>query len=198
LYYAYHRYINLEYNKSRLTIKENWKFTWDSGGTPHGTTSPIKGYYIQVLRKPKDGSSFSAIKGLVGSTSNPTITKGSGTKAYIDRQSLSKEIVFDPAALGFVPGDYVKIKAAAYTQWGDGSWKDSGYAESGEYLVQNAGIVKIKVNTGTSEAPKMEWKEGQVWIKTLDANGNEVWREAETVYIKTLDENKKEVWKESQ
>jgi hypothetical protein len=172
--------ITLTTSKLRHTAKEKWTFSWISGGTPNSTTSPIKGYYINVHKKSKGESSFSPLAGLMPVDGSDAIVKGTGTKTYIDRLGTRNTVSFNPIDLGFKAGDEIYIRVRAYTQWGDGTWQEGPVTESNKYLIKNAGIVKIKTTEG--------WKEGQVWVKTTDG-----WKEAETVYIKTT-----EGWKESQ
>ena len=79
-----------------------------------------------------------------------------------------------------VPGDTVKISIEAYSKNGIGTKLLSGAVESAQYLVQNAGIVRIKASGS--------WKEGQVYVKVSGA-----WKEADIVYAKVNG-----VWKESE
>jgi hypothetical protein len=162
----------------KLTIKKNWKYTW-GGATKQNGSSPIVGYHIRIHRKANGASSYSPILGLTGSTSNNTISKGSGTDNYVDRASTSTTIEFNPVDLGFAPGDYIKVSIWAYTKDGTGTQKWGDPKTSEEKLVRNAGVVRVKTAGG--------WKEGQVWVKTTEG-----WKEAETVYAKTANG-----WKES-
>lgn len=168
----------ISYSKSRLTIKENWTYTWTAGAAGN-TDSPVKGYRIRLY---KNGT---AITGLVANTNN-TITKGSGTSDHVDRESTSCIVTFNPVDFGFKAGDKVKLGIYAYAKNGAGGQLFNGggtteaQVNSVESTVQNAGVVNIKVNNA--------WTEGQVWIK---ADGK--WHEAETVNVKVNG-----TWHESQ
>ena len=162
------------YKNNRLTIKQNWTYTW-AAAVAGNSDSPIKGYRIRIY---KNGTKLT---GLTSSTSSNTIGKGSGTLEYVDRESTSCTITFNPVTLGFLPKDTIKVGIYAYTKNGAGTqlWSDT-HMISDESTVQNAGVVRVKVNN--------TWKEGQVWVKV-----NGVWKEAETVNVKVNG-----AWKESQ
>lgn len=168
----------LSYSKRRLTIKENWTYTWTAATTPNSTTSPIKGYRIRLY---KNGN---AIKGLVVSSGN-TITIGSNPETFLDRESTSTTIEFNPAAIGFKPKDTVQLGISAYTKWGDGSIHFNRNGLDANILsavstVQNAGIMHINADGA--------WREGQVWV-----NVDGTWVEADSVHI-----NDSSNWRESQ
>lgn len=162
------------YKNNRLTVKQNWTYTW-TAATAANANSPVKGYRIRIYKN------NTALSGLVGSTSNNIITNGTNTEKYVDRESTSCTITFNPVTLGFLPNDTVRVGIYAYTRNGASSqlWSDT-HMLSDISTVQNAGIVHVKVNG--------QWKEGQVWVKT---NGS--WREAETVNTKING-----TWQESQ
>jgi hypothetical protein len=150
----------LSYTKSRLTVKEPWKFTWTKA-TAGNSKSPLKGYEVALMRKPKNATVFIAadIKELA---------------------SAATEIIYqDPAALSFVPGDTVQLWLTAYSVNGLGT-KLTTFVMSDEYVVRNAGIVNIKVGGS--------WKEGQVFIKvsgnwkeaeTVNVKTNGAWKESQ-------------------
>lgn len=170
----------LTHSKSRLTIKENWTCSW-TAATAANTSSPVKFYRFRVY----NGSNTVLLKDSSGTVL--TTDAGTGARYYIDTTNTS--VTFDPAKSGFLPGDTIYFTVHAFTKDGKGSTTDgngialySGAARepaSGTYTVQNAGIVRVKVNG--------KWKEGQVLVKI---NGK--WKEAETVLTKI---NGK--WKES-
>lgn len=170
----------ISYSKSKLTLKENWKYSWSKATTPNSTTSPVKGYRIRVY---KNGT---AITGLTASKSNDVVTvkKGSGTANYIDYNTTS--ITFDPVALGFEVGDTVSVGVYAYTIWGDDSKKFNNKGVlvenktvSVKTTVENAGIVHVRVDG--------VWKEGQAYVRVAGS-----WKEAESVLVRDG-----EVWKEA-
>lgn len=162
----------ISYTKSRLTIKENWTYTWTAASAGN-SNSPVKGYRVRVI---KNGA---AMTGLVYSASGTTniISKGTNTNNYIDCANTNCTVKFDPAALGFKPGDTVKLGIYSYTVNGLGAQLFNGGGQSDDQVVsavstvQNAGVVHTKVNS--------TWKEGQVYVKV-----NNAWLEAETVSTK--------------
>ena len=175
--------------KTRLTTKEHWKYKWTGATTKNSTTSPIMGYRLFVY---KNGSLIKGLKVNGDSTylmkddsSNPN------TKDYAEMWIAGTEISFDPAELGFVPGDKVKFGLVAFTQWryrgadkepdrDNGVWKLTDRVISDESTVQNAGIMRVKAGS--------KWHEGQVWVKVSNK-----WVEADVVKIKTS-----AGWKESE
>jgi hypothetical protein len=193
--------LKISYNKSRLTLKENWTLAWAPPTTNNGC--PIKGYRIRLYRKRGEESwiklpiydSNGNMGHVIGDTTkSPTDyywdRDGTKNSATIYTKYYNKEVI--SAYPDILPGDKVKFAVTAYTKYGenyDGTVQNSsgstqcfktGEAFSGEYNVQNAGIVRVKVNGA--------WKEGQVYVK---AGGT--WHEAETVNVKTSSG-----WKESQ
>jgi hypothetical protein len=171
----------ISYSKNRLTIREPWKFTWPEAKAAN-TSSPIKGYRIRII---KNGV---AIIGLGCGTSDNIILDSKNKNNYVDRESTSCTITFNPVDLEFKAGDTVSVGIYSYTRYGEnytGSQIFNGDLSEDQVLsktctVQNAGIVRIK--EGGS------WREGQVYVKV-----NGTWKEAETVYTK-VDGS----WKESQ
>lgn len=167
----------ISFTKSRLTIKENWTFTW-TAAVAANSNSAIKGYVIRLYKNDK------AITGMTSASDNITLNKGTGTQEYLVRESTSCKVVINPVEFGFAPGDTVRLGIFAYTKDGTGTRLFSGGGSSqvvsAESLVQNAGIVHVKVSNA--------WKEGQVYVKV---NGQ--WKEAESVSTKVSG-----TWKESQ
>lgn len=148
----------ISYNKSRLTIKEPWRFSWDAS-SQRNTSSPVKGYTVNIYCV-RNGSTST-----VSTTDNITGTS----------------ITLDNPALYFKPGDIVYANVRAFTKMGKDGDNNNGdkistsYVESDRWTVKNAGIVRVKVDSTT-------WKEGQVWVKTSDG-----WKEAESILTKTTD-----------
>jgi hypothetical protein len=162
----------ISYTRNRLTIKENWTFSWSAAGATN-TSSPVKGYRIVLL---KNGVSVP-----IKNTSGTVISTGTDW-CVID--STSTSITISPTKNDFKPGDTVRIGVRPYTQYGSSNTGsqlfNADYTYSATYTVQNAGIVRVK--------PDGTWREGQVYVK-VDGS----WREAETVNVKADG-----VWKESQ
>ncbi len=163
----------------RLTAKQNWVWTW-TAADPGNTAShnAVRGYWARLWRLPKGSNEWEIV-------------------TTDEWESTTTSFTVDPASLGFAAGDTAQLEIAAYSKnkvkkgntqlWSPitGTYNHNGqtinlYTLSAHYLVENAGIVKVKVNN--------KWVEGQVWVK---ANGE--WHEAETVNVK-VDGN----WVESQ
>lgn len=193
--------LKISYNKSRLTLKENWTLEWAEPTTNNGC--PIKGYRIRLYRKLQGGNIWTPLPIYKSNGSTEHVTSNTATTPtdyYWDRDGTETSVtIYTEYYLNkkmISPGDAVKFTVIAYTKYGkdyDGTatnnsksplcFYSEGTASSEEYeeyVVQNAGIVRVKVND--------EWKEGQVYVKA----GN-TWHEAETVNIKTSSG-----WKESQ
>jgi hypothetical protein len=180
----------IKYTKNRLTVKENWTYTWKAADKVNDY-SPIKGYRIRLY---KNGVSIPIYNSDGKEISKDDSTMGNG-RYYYDTENDSCTFSIDPVLHGFLPGDKVKLGIYAYSRNGKGEtewvvtptypesaasirhslWSGAGKATaevlSAETLVQNAGVVQIKVGS--------EWKEGQVWVKA-----NNTWHEAETVNVK--------------
>jgi hypothetical protein len=168
----------LSYNKSRLTVKEPWTFTWKAA-TPANASSPICGYRIRIYKNDK---LVLGLKPLQANSPAKVVLNAEGTNEFLDRDNTNNTLVIeDPASFGFNASDTVKLSVYAYTKYGTGNKLFSNtYAVSAKYTVQNAGIVNV--NVGGS------WKEGQVYVKI-----NGTWKEAESVHTKAGG-----TWKEAQ
>ena len=160
------------YSNNRLTIKKPWTFSWTCSGS-------FAGYRVCVFKGDKTTYQNYRI------TSSGWTNKDINGALCLDKDSsaTTETITFDPISSGFKPGEQFWISVDAYNKNGKGEqiFNDPPKsALSDVYLVQNSGIMRVKVNN--------TWKEGQVWIKT--ANG---WKEADSVHVKTS-----AGWKESQ
>ena len=169
------------FKNGRLTVKQPWTYTW-SAPTKTNDSSLVKGYRIRLYN-----SRSGYVLGIKSDTSDPNkIVPGTGEDNYLDRETASCTVTFDPVECGFKPGDYVSLGIYAYTRNGNssqlfnGNGDGSAHVRSDGTLVQNAGVLHFKTDDG--------WVEGQVYVKTEDG-----WQEAETVNIKTEDG-----WAESQ
>lgn len=156
----------------RLTIKQNWMYYWSASTSTNGS-STIVGYRIKIYKNNL------AITGLaVGEESR--IIKSVSSNDYVDREQTNCTIIFDPASFGFTAGDRVTISVQAYTKDGKANKLFSDSVISNSTIVQNAGVVHVKVKTGGTTA----WKEGVVWVKVRQDN-KDTWVEASTVNVKT-------------
>lgn len=152
----------IEFNKTRLTTKENWKYTW-TAATAQSSHSPIKGYRIKLYN---GGSTVPIV-----TESGTTLGTNSGSIYYYDTDTTATSITFNPAKSGFKATNTVKLGVAAYSLDGSNVKTPGAFVSSVASPVQNAGIVNVKVGG--------QWQEGQVWVKADGA-----WREAETVNVK--------------
>lgn len=195
----------ISYKKSRLTIKEDWTYTW-TPATAGNDNSPVNGYRVRIY---KNGTGITGLKatpvfGNAGTVKEHRIElDGSNTTNYMDIVPSSDcKIRFNPKTLGFKADDTVCISLFSYAKNGLGQTKwtntlTGGGTESYSLFcgndtdgdkpvysdiktVQNAGIIRIKVNGA--------WKEGQVHVKV-----NGAWKEADIVHTKVNG-----VWKESE
>lgn len=176
----------LSYSKTRLTIKEPLTYTWADpiASTDYLPLSCFVGYRIRLK---KNGYELKISTG--GSTDIWYDTHNTSNKlingATCNISGTNNTFTFDPAKFGFAPGDYVSLTIYASNKDGNntGLWngKSGGEAiNSDSQLIQNAGIMHVKVN-GT-------WREGQVWVKDKGS-----WHEAESVQTKVSGK-----WEESE
>lgn len=167
--------VKITYSKSRLTIKEPWTISW-TAATATNSNSPVKGYRIRIY---KNGTTI-PIYNNAGTLISTDIPSWGADRYYYDSDSTGTTFTFYPDKNNIAPGDIIKIGIHAYTKNGQNTQLFSTFAQSDStYNVQNAGIVRVKVN-GT-------WKEGQVWVKV-----NNAWKEATSVHTKVNGS-----WKES-
>ena len=168
----------ISYTKSKLTLKENWNFTWPAA-TAINDSSPVVGYRIRVYKNNE------LVKGIALNDSGALILQ-SATNEWIDRDSTSTSISFNPIDLGFKVGNTVSLGIYAYTRYGVSNTGDQLFNTtavhkiSAPLTVQNAGIANVNINGS--------WKEGQVYVNIGGA-----WKEAESVHV-----NVAGTWKESQ
>jgi hypothetical protein len=170
---------------NRLIIKQPWTFTWSASAN-------AEGYFIMLMKCPEGSESWEYVRGdYASSTSDDYITIEPGANDneslnyFTKRQSTSCTAIFkDPSKLGISPGDKIRLRVKSFNIDGAGNTLQGDGVEnttdSPEYLVQNAGVVNVKVGG--------KWVEGQVWVKV-----NNEWKEAETVSTKVNG-----YWKESQ
>jgi hypothetical protein len=173
----------ISYSKSRLTIKENWTFTWPAA-VQANSSSPMKGYRIRLY---KNGANI-PIKDASGKVLS-TIRSGSTDDYIYDTESTGTSIIINPVLHNFKAGDTVQLGIYSYTRHGlnndrgqmfNGGGTGAAQVSSSVTTVRNAGIVHVKPN-GT-------WVEGQVYVKV-----NGAWAEADIVNT-----NVNGVWKESE
>jgi len=139
----------LSYTKSRLTIKENWIFSWNppSGVTPSG-------YRICLTRNNKSVIDY-------------------------NRETSQTGVTIDPVSYDFKPGDTVRMTIQAYTKDANGNKLYSDTVSSEVHTVMNAGIVRIKADNKWTEGQVWvkandKWVEADtVFVKT--ASG---WKES--------------------
>lgn len=162
----------LTYSKSRLTVRENWTFSWHEG-TPANDSSPIKGYEIRITKNKVEIPNLTI-------SSNGVITKGtSGGSTYLYWTNTSSlQVTCNPENLGFAAKDKVVFWVRPYTRYGknyDGDLLPSGWpahTATVEATVQNAAVVNKYDNASS------KWQEG---IACVYKNGS--WVEADSVLV---------------
>lgn len=159
----------LHYNKSRLTVRENWVFRW-SAATKANDSSPVKGYEICIT---KNGSEIPITISSAG-----VISKSTGTGTRVFWEGSTREVSCDPANLGFVAGNTVRFWVRPYTKYGrnnDGEKLPSTWPDHTATLsatVQNAAVVHV-YNTSIPD-----YEEGIVCVYR---DGE--WIEADSVHV---------------
>jgi hypothetical protein len=184
----------ISHSKSRLTIKEPWKYSWTKA-EPTNDSSPVAGYSVVVYKEKAGSISIPKIKGIkkgnyVEGRGYELKLNASGNNEAVDIPATDPSgntlevpsVFFDPVEFGFEPGGKVKLGVVAYALNGKSEKlaHSSIYRSSELSEIQGAGIVRVKTSSG--------WKEGQVYVKTSGG-----WKEAESVQIKT-----DKGWKESE
>lgn len=200
--------LRLKFNKSRLTLRENWTLQWTAPGL--NNECPIKGYRIRLYRK-RNGSTTSITRLRLYNKSGSVIsTTNSAGDIYYDSNSTATTFTVYPEKYGadIKVGDEISFSVVAYTKYGENfdvgdpvfregvgesfyySDADTSYTTNANnrkwVKVRNAGVVNVKKDkTG-------DWTEGQVYVRVLE-NGTATWKEAEVVQAYTSSG-----WKESQ
>lgn len=182
------------FSKSKLTMKEHWLVDWQEA-TATNNSSPVKGYRIRIYKKAEGETSFSTIP-FYSKTSGQLLSSDSGSgvnRYYYDRtvydgsgNKRDKPMLLYPAIQDIEPGDTIKIGIYSYSvdakgnKYFNGGGAETAQVFSAEYVVQNNGILRVKVG-GT-------YREGQVFVKVAGT-----WKEADIVHTKVAG-----AWKESQ
>ena len=164
----------IEYKKSKPTNRESWTVTW-TAGTKGNENSLIEGYRFRIYKKAAGKTSFETVPvcDANGTILVGDLGEGRADRYYYDTESTTTKQTIYTGKQGFVPGDVIKVGLFSYTRNGaEGQLFNATQVISEELTVQNAGIVRVKVDN--------EWKEGQVYVKANDG-----WHEAETVKVKT-------------
>lgn len=152
--------VKINYSKNRLTVKENWKYTWDAA-TATNTSSPVKGYRIYLYKND--------VNVPIVNSSGTTISSVSSQNAHY-YELTGTSITINPIQNNFTAGDTVKLAVRPYTLNGKGSRLFADSVASVASTVQNAGVVHVR-NGGA-------WAEGQVKVRV---NGQ--WVEAQSVKV---------------
>ena len=164
----------ITYSKSRLTVRENWTFSW-SAGTAANSSSPIKGYEFCITKNGKEIPNLSV-------NSSGVITKGTsgGSKYLYWTNTSSLRVTCDPKNLGFAAKDKVVFWVRPYTRYGknyDGERLPSGWpahTATVEATVQNAAVIR-KYDSASGK-----WQEG---IARVYNDATKKWDEAESVKV---------------
>lgn len=177
---------SIAYKKNRFTLKEPWEISWKAA-TQSNSKSPVQGYLIRIFKKAKDSSTFISmpfydVSGNILTEDTGAADKNQKWGYYTENTSVS--LTLNPAnQKNLAVGDTIQIRIIAYSKDKKNNKKFlDGLTPrySSDYLIQNSGIVRVKVGDS--------WKEGQVYVKV---NGS--WKEAESVKTKVNGS-----WKESQ
>lgn len=173
------------HTRTRLTPKEFIKHKW-TAATAGNSNSPVVGYRVRLYQKKAGSSTWTNIP--IWSTSSgeqKSVLNGTSTTDWIYDRGIANvdnptDISLGHEIHGFKVGDSVKLSTQAYSKNGAGGKLLSDVMTSAETIIQNAGVVHVKVGGS--------WKEGQVYVKVSDT-----WREADSVNVKVSGS-----WKESQ
>ncbi len=213
--------LRLLYDKSRLTLKENWTLKWKAPQIY--LDCPIKGYRIRLYRKRDNNIATLPIYGKSGKVLSKSKDLNGTSDSYYDRdackpltpkESESSVTIYPEYYIesGEIKvGDYISFAVTAYTKYGEEHASDKPedqlFLASESFYVNNNLIANEA--TGAlgyeTDGSKRGWIEvrnaGIVHIKVdsrwkegqvyIKANGS--WKEAETVYVKDAGD-----WKESQ
>lgn len=170
------------YKNKRLTVKKDWGWTWGLS-TPYNTSAhnAVDGYRIRFYKNDK----VMHIKHYSLGTIITTDVSGNGDYAYDRSASYDLPMPMKAADQEVIPGDYIKLSVQAYIVNGAGTKLFSTESISDNYLVQNAGVIRVNIGG--------VWREGTV---SVYANGK--WNEAETVnvWVKETDDDPGR-WRES-
>lgn len=159
----------ISYTKSRLTVRENWSFSW-SAATKANNSSPIKGYEICITKNREEIP--------ITINSSGVISKSTGTATRVFWEGSGRTVTCNPANLEFAAGDSVQFWVRPYTKYGknnDGnklpsSWLD--HTATVSKTVENAAVVHV-YNTS-----KKDYDEGIVCVYR---DGD--WVEADSVHV---------------
>ena len=188
--------VSLTKTKDRLTVKENWTISWGAAFKTNDS-SPVAGYRIRMYVKKAGEDSFVTTPIKNSSGNNRTgVNKLSSTDYYCDLGKSTTSITIypdkQPASYSsgertLKGGDVIKFLVQARSVNGNSESLWSGERWSQEWTIQNAGVMRVKVNTGTAAKPSYSWKEGVVWVKVnkgTAAKPNIQWVEADLVKTK--------------
>lgn len=177
--------LRMLYNKNRLTIKEDWRITWDES-TPTNDSSPVYGYRIRLFKKSPTDVDFKSIPIIDDNEVQLSVgnVQSDGTVYYHLDIGTDTQYTINPASCNLAAKDMFKFSIQPYTKYGTGTLLLGTEVSSNiSYSIQNAGIVRIIDTNGKGQ-------EGNVWIKV----SNTEWKEAETVNYKISNTE----WRESQ
>ena len=181
----------LSWTKSRLTVKEALTYEWPKAKA-RNKYSPVMGYRLRLY---KNGTVVN-ISNTDTKSTDPyfdtdvnTLKKGFSLKGQNDSSAKTIKLTFDPAALGFAPKDKIKLKVLAYSRYGEKDKETNSGSllfnqtsvSSDELVIQNAGIVNVRLNN--------KWVEGTPFVRLK----NGTWQEADTVNVRIST-----TWKESE
>lgn len=154
----------------RVTIQQPWTFEWTCTPAVKASNSAIQGYRLYLYKWMGTGKDAATIN-MCDSNGGSLCNLWDGAYYRAQAASNGTSLTFDPKKSGIKPGDELTLRVQGYSFDGNSNRLYSADAYSGYFLVENAGIVRVKYGSN--------WHEGQVYVKH---NGN--WLEAQAVYVK--------------
>lgn len=200
--------LTLNENGKKLA-KRNWHFYWRAARPGNCSSNvAISGYRIRVFRKAVGETNWHTVEIKDSSgTSYGNWTDEAQTDWVYDKTSAefadadNPTFVFNPEQSRFNTGDSLKIGIYSWVDFPSGGrfYNGSGYAiaqvDSDEYLIDPAGVMRIKTGENTNGTPI--FSEGRVFIKTGGGDTAADWTEAKTVKIKTGTNSNGDIWSDS-
>ena len=154
----------------RVTIQQPWTFEWTCTPAVSASNSAIQGYRMYLYKWL--GNNNTTTINMCDSNGNSLCNLWDGAYYRAQAASSGTSLTFDPKKSGIKPGDELTLRVQGYSFDGNSNRLYSADTYSGYFLVENAGIVRVKHGSN--------WHEGQVYVKH---GGN--WHEAQAVYVKS-------------
>lgn len=191
--------------------RRNWHFYWSPAGPGNCSSNvPIGGYRIRVFRKAAGETTWNTVE-IKGSSGKSYGTWNDTDDWVYDKTSTDFDdasrptFSFNPEQSGFQTGDSLKIGLYSWVKvstsldaygrlWNGGGWA-TAQVYSSEYIVDPAGVMRIKTDEKADGTPI--FSEGRVFVKTGDGNTAADWTEAKTVKVKTSTNGNGDIWSDA-